>query len=112
MQPETIEECRAWLSKAANDLRAAEVDLAATPPILEDAIFHCQQAAEKALKAFLTAHERMFRKTHDIEEIGMEASTIDPSLESVVEQAAELTPFAWQFRYPGDEREPERDEVE
>jgi hypothetical protein len=32
--------------------------------------FHAQQAAEKALKAFLAFHDEPFRKTHGIEEIG------------------------------------------
>ena len=31
-----------WLQKAAKDLRAAEVDLAVSPPLIEDALFHCQ----------------------------------------------------------------------
>ena len=51
--PAIVEDVRAWLAKAAADLRAGEVDLAASPPLLEDVLFHCQQAAEKALKAFL-----------------------------------------------------------
>ncbi len=50
-----IFEVRAWLKKADDDLRGAQVDLAAAPPLIEDALFHCQQAAEKAMKAFLTA---------------------------------------------------------
>lgn len=112
MRPELAEEVAAWLSKASGDLRAAEVDLAASPPILEDVVFHCQQAAEKAIKAFLTAHESVFRKTHDIEEIGRAAIAIDASLAPLLERASVLTPFAWQFRYPGDDGEPERSDVE
>ena len=53
-ESERAADTRAWLSKAEADLRGATVDLAADPPLLEDALFHCQQAAEKALKAFLT----------------------------------------------------------
>ncbi|MDH5429312.1 MAG: HEPN domain-containing protein [Nitrospirota bacterium] len=47
MRPESEIEARAWFQKAANDLRGADIDLAATPPLIEDALFHCQQAAEK-----------------------------------------------------------------
>ncbi len=68
--PGLVAETKAWFLKAAADLRAAECDLAATPPLLEDAAFHCQQAAEKALKGFLTWHSVPFRKTHSLEEIG------------------------------------------
>ena len=61
---------RAWLARARDDLRGAEIDLAASPPLLGDAAFHWQQAVEKALKAFLTWHDRPFRKTHDLTEDG------------------------------------------
>jgi len=40
--------------------------LKASLPFLEDALFHCQQAVEKALKGFLTWHDRPFEKTHDL----------------------------------------------
>ena len=43
---------RAWLDLAARDLRRVEILLAATPPDVEGALFHSQQAAEKALKGF------------------------------------------------------------
>jgi hypothetical protein len=48
---------QAWLRRADDDLRSAQVDLAADPPLIEDALFHCQQAAEKAMKPFLTARD-------------------------------------------------------
>lgn len=51
MADETIQEVQAWLAKVDNDLRGAAVDLAAKPPLVEDALFHCQQAAEKAMRS-------------------------------------------------------------
>lgn len=42
MQPEKVKEVRAWFRKATNDLRGADIDLAASPPLIEDALFHCQ----------------------------------------------------------------------
>ncbi len=69
MQPEKLAEVRSWLKKAANDLRGADIDLAASPPFIEDMLFHCQQAAEKSMQGFLTAHDRVFRKTHDLDEL-------------------------------------------
>lgn len=55
MPPEEVrrEDALAWFEKAHKDLRYAEIDLAAEPPACEDALYHFQQAAEKALKAFL-----------------------------------------------------------
>jgi HEPN domain-containing protein len=101
MQPEKAEEVRGWLQKAANDLRGADIDLAALPPLIEDALFHCQQAVEKALKGFLAAHDRTFRKTHDLDELGRACEAIDPTLAAVLGPARDLTVFAWEFRYPG-----------
>src|SRR5438105_5048468 len=41
-----------WLRVAANDRQTVMVCLAADPPLLASAAFHCQQAAEKLLKGF------------------------------------------------------------
>lgn len=101
MQPEMVEEVRAWFIKVSDDLRGAEIDLAATPPLLVDVVFHAQQAAEKAMKGFLTAHSRPFRKTHDLTALAEACTGIDPSLEEIVGRARYLTPYAWKFRYPG-----------
>jgi HEPN domain-containing protein len=95
-----------WLRLAAADLRGGDVDLAADPPLVGDAVFHCQQAAEKTLKAFLTWHDIPFRKTHDLAEIGQQCVAVDPSLEALCWQAEALTTFAWIFRYPGAPEEP------
>ena len=62
-------DAQAWVAKAELDLRAAKLDLSVDPPLLADAAFHCQQAAEKSLKGILALHDRPFRKTHDIGEL-------------------------------------------
>jgi HEPN domain-containing protein len=100
--PARIEDVKAWLRKAGADMRAAEHDLRASPPLFEDAVFHCQQAAEKALKGFLAWHDRPFRKSHDIEEIGSGCSELDLSLKPIIDRAVPLTEYAWKFRYPGE----------
>ena len=46
------------LRLAGEDLAYAAHALTARPPFVKDALFHCQQAVEKSLKAFLTWHER------------------------------------------------------
>jgi HEPN domain-containing protein len=105
-------EVSAWLARARQDLRAAEVDLQAEPPLLGDAAFHCQQAVEKALKALLAWHSRAFRKTHDIGELAVACLQHEPSLEPLLRRSAPLTEYAWRFRYPGEIFEPERAEVD
>ena len=54
--PLLVAETKSWFIKAANDLRAAVHEFSAEPPLLGDIVFHCQQAAEKAMKGFLTPH--------------------------------------------------------
>ncbi len=39
--PVRVEDTRAWLIMAAKDLRSAEHGLTASPPLLEDVVFHC-----------------------------------------------------------------------
>ena len=92
--PALVEDTRGWLVKASLDLRAAQHDLEASPPLLADAVFHCQQAAEKALKAFLAWHDEPFRKTHNLEELGRQAAALDSSLGSLVDRAGGLTDYA------------------
>ncbi len=104
--PLLVSETMAWLRKAANDLRADDHEFTAVPPLLEDIVFHCQQAAEKAMKGLLTWHNRPFRKTHSLEEIGEQCLEIDSKIEPLVDRAVPLTAYAWKFRYPGEPEAP------
>jgi HEPN domain-containing protein len=110
--PELVAETRAWLVRAADDLREAEHDFAAAPPLLRGAVFHCQQAAEKAMKGFLTWHSRPFRKTHNLIELGRLCLEVDQALERPLRQAAGLTEYAWKYRYPGEPEAPTQEEAE
>jgi HEPN domain-containing protein len=96
-----LEDTQAWLAKAGQDLRRVEILLGVDPPDLEGALFHSQQAAEKAFKAFLTWHDVAFRKIHDLDVIGGQCADRDPSLTDLVSRADALTKYAWRFRYPG-----------
>jgi HEPN domain-containing protein len=109
--PELISETRDWLAKSRDDLRSALWLSEANPPLLAQLLFHCQQAAEKALKAFLAWHNSPFHKTHSIEAIGEQCLQSDATLKQVVEQALPLTQYAWRFRYPGEAQEPSRGEA-
>jgi HEPN domain-containing protein len=99
--PVLLADVRSWLIKAANDLRGADVDLAAAPPLLEDALFHGQQLVEKSFQAFLTYHQQPFRRTHSLEEMGEACLVFDATLKPLVDEAAPLSEYAWLYRYPG-----------
>jgi HEPN domain-containing protein len=110
--PTRVADTVAWLSKAKQDLRAAEFELTAKPPLTADIVFHSQQVAEKAMKGFLTWHDRPFRKTHNLVEIGQQVADLDPELEPLLRRASALTEYAWKFRYPGELEEPTQEETE
>jgi HEPN domain-containing protein len=97
---------QAWVRKAALDLRAAELDLNAEPPLVADAAFHCQQAVEKLLKAVLTWRDVPFRKTHDLGELGLRVAQLMSELEPLLRSAAPLSEYAWRYRYPNVDDEP------
>jgi HEPN domain-containing protein len=69
-------------------------------------LYHCQQAAEKALKGFLVWHDQPFPRTHDLGKLGKQAVELDPTLEPLIDEVVEFTKYAWMFRYPGDVDEP------
>ncbi len=45
-----------WFAKAKRDLDSATKLAEGPEPYLDTAIYHCQQAAEKAVKGFLIYH--------------------------------------------------------
>ena len=91
-----------WIQKADGDMAAAEA-LADEAPIHSNAVaFHCQQAAEKYLKAFLVWHEIDFPKTHDLDQILNLVETVDAALAEGLRDAIVLTPYGVELRYPGD----------
>jgi len=110
--PELIAETKTWLIKAKRDLEAAAFELTAKPAFTSDIVFHAQQAAEKTLKAFLTWHSTVFRRTHLLEELGAQCLLLDPTLRPMVGEAVPLTQYAWKFRYPGEPGEPSPEEAE
>jgi HEPN domain-containing protein len=105
------EEVGRWLQKAGEDLRVAELAVDADPPIAGAAAFHCQQAVEKALKGLLVHREVRPTKTHNIAKVGAAITDTDPDLEQTVDDADWLSPYAAEFRYPGDLDEPDIEEV-
>ena len=112
MMPEDArhEETRAWVTRASEDLRSARV--LTDSGMLSSALFHCQQAAEKSIKAFLTWNQIAFPKTHDLEDLESLCSPLDPTLSPTLIPARPLTGYAWRFRDPGAPYQPDLLEAE
>ena len=64
------DEIRQWMQKAHHDLLTAAQVLELDQPLTDIAAYHCQQAAEKALKVYLVQQDTPFSKTHAFPGIG------------------------------------------
>jgi HEPN domain-containing protein len=101
-----------WLAKAKHDLASARVLAASSPPLLDTAVYHCQQAAEKAAKAYLVFCDREVERVHDIEVLLRSAASCDQRFADWVDVGIELTPYAHLYRYPGRVTEPSREQFD
>ncbi len=100
MNKETKEFIQNWLTKANEDLlvieKLTEFEVIATSAVC----FHCQQLAEKVLKAYLIANGKEIRKTHNIEFLLSECADFDIEFEDI--DPKNLSDFGVDVRYPGD----------
>lgn len=110
--PARVIDTKGWLRKADEDLKAAKQLLRGSRPLRSVVVFHCQQAAEKALKSFLGWHDVPFPKTHELEEIGEACIKLDVTFREIVDRAVPLTEYAWKFRYPGGPDQPSKKEAQ
>ncbi len=99
--PAALRAGREWQDRAERDLEAARQLLGGSPPFPDIAVYHAQQAAEKALKAYLTACGATFRRTHDLVELLGQCQGLDGRFGQLAAAAQMLTPYASRFRYPG-----------
>ena len=100
MQPEVKE----WLDFAKMDLSSAR-HLYETfyPRPLQIICYHCQQAAEKALKAVIVAKGKPggMPKMHDLEFLLSQMKNYTDIKEELWDYAEALTPYGIEIRYPG-----------
>lgn len=109
MNKATIDFIKQWLIKANEDLlvvnKLTENEIIATSSVC----FHCQQAVEKFLKAFLIANGVENKKTHNIEYLLSECADFDKDFAEI--DPKELSDFGVDVRYPGDMFVPDQDET-
>jgi HEPN domain-containing protein len=90
-----------WLKMAEEEFATAEALIQGAVG-LAAACFHCQQAAEKALKAWLMAHDIKPDKTHKLEELVTACSQIESPFSQLFADAKPLTKHAVEHRYDAD----------
>jgi len=88
------------LRRARSDLALAKAPLP-TDVLYADLCFHAQQAAEKAIKAVYRASRYGFRYTHDLSELLDGLALHGVLVPQEIREAATLTDFAGEARYPG-----------
>jgi len=101
-----------WLKKDDSDLQLAEYLLDDNAPFYEAIAFHCQQAAEKYLKAFLANHQVEFPKTHNLPELLELMGKIDKKLAKSLQPIVALNPYGVMVRYPDDIQRVDRNKAD
>ena len=101
-----------WLVKADHDLGMARKAESGPDVYLDMGLFHCQQAAEKAIKALLVYHDCEFERVHDIVGLVNLVAPAEPRVLSQLAAAKYLTPFAVGVRYPDEQQEPSLEEFQ
>ncbi len=90
---------RMLLEKAGGDVTVVQ-KLSDDMAVPDDVIgFHAQQAIEKSIKAVLTWHGIVYRRTHDLLEIAGICQDSGIEIPLNIEKLALLNPFAVEFRY-------------
>ncbi len=91
-----------WVDKAEDDYFSADLLLhAGETPIPDTACFHCQQCAEKYLKAYLQEHEIEFERSHELMPLLLLCSSLDAEFKSIKHELEKLNRYAVIVRYPG-----------
>ena len=92
---------RRWMKRAMDDFEAAQYLYENFhPKKLEIICYQCQQAAEKALKAYLVMQEYDFPYTHDCRKLCVLCSNFNEAFNDYISDCTDLTPYATQARYP------------
>jgi len=91
-----------WVFKAEQDFVSADLLMyAGELPIPDYVCFHCQQCAEKYLKAYLQEHQVEFERKHDLSPLLELCTTLDKEFEMLADDLRELDRYAVMVRYPG-----------
>jgi HEPN domain-containing protein len=86
-----------WVSAALEDFGCATV--LAKVPYYAPACYHCQQAAEKILKAYIIAKENILTKTHDIDALVNKCEQHSSDFSNLEDACENLTLYTT-VRYP------------
>lgn len=97
---EKIELITRWIAKADHDLGTALITYKHIPKYRDTIAFHCQQAVEKYLKAYILKLGLAFKRTHDVVFLLEQINQIEKIEDHWFKKALELQDFSVEIRYP------------
>lgn len=108
-QQELVKE---WLHKAEHDMEIAKLALDNKPELTDSICFHCQQAVEKYLKAYLVSVNISFKKVHSLVYLADLINDHEKFYDKFYEMVEKLEDYAVEIRYPDDWFEPTIEEAQ
>jgi len=99
-----------WLAFAQLDYKSAQSLY--KDKLFPAAAYHCQQAAEKALKGYLVHKKQPTLKTHDLIKLNALCMLFDKDFQKLDATLETLNPFATKFRYPSEFDIPDKEKIE
>ncbi len=90
-----------WVEFAERDYDAANLLAESHNPPFEIIAYHCQQTAEKYLKAILIENDKPVPHIHDLGKLNTECRKFQTELNVIQGICERLTPFGTVTRYPG-----------
>jgi HEPN domain-containing protein len=95
-----IKDIEQWIIKGDHDYGTAKITYLHIPEYLDTITFHCQQAVEKYLKAYLIFISIDFKYTHDLIYLLELITQKDSDFNSFFSKVSELQGYAVEVRYP------------
>ena len=93
-------EYKEWVNYSEKDYIAAQFLMTAANPPIEIICYHCQQSAEKLLKAFLIKNDIIPSRTHDLNLLVNECNKIENAISILKKECNRLNDFGVNTRYP------------
>jgi HEPN domain-containing protein len=99
---EQSDEIKQWIIKGDHDLGTAKITYLHIPEYLDTVTYHCQQAVEKYLKAYLIFQSATFKFSHDLIYLLDLITPIDSDFKNYYDTISELQGYAVEVRYPNE----------
>ena len=100
-----------WIHKAERDLFTAHLTIDNKPEYTDIICYHCQQAVEKYLKAYLVHLDTPFERKHDLDYLIDLIVENDKEIEQFYDIVETLSGYAVEIRYHDDWSEPTMEEA-